>query len=140
MYLGEQRSPDRLNFWHIGGLQDGLELIRLYKITQKSKNQSVDVPFFSIYSVFHIPYCFSSYVSPLFLPRAEHTVISTPSSARIKAAYETASSEVDIVREGIRWRRILCDAMRCERWVGSGERERKRDCSSSLLVSKLCGK
>jgi len=74
--LGEEGSPDGFDFLHVGGLDDGSKLVGLDIATVLAS-------------------CFAIVPQAGSLQR-ERTVISTPSSARMRAAYEVASSAVDI--------------------------------------------
>lgn len=96
-YLGEQRGPDGLNVVDTSSLDQGVELVGL--VTQ------------SVSRTFKNP--------TQLLERIFRTVISTPSSARIKAAYEVASSAFDILE--------IFTAIRSELqnwWIPEADRQR----------------
>lgn len=95
-HLGEERCPDGLDLLDLCGLDERLQLVGLAQtVSDYARN----------------------------CDRGVRTVMSTPSSARMRAAYEVASSEVDIVcgRVGVReclageFRDVEDDVRLCEK-------------------------
>lgn len=95
IYLGEDGGPDGLNLLDLGGTEDGLDLVGLYReigisycVTDPGRGWFQDLP-----SSFPMRHDAQKVSAHLQIPRepnprkdSERTVISMPSSARMRAA------------------------------------------------------